>query len=157
MNNAITKVIIASDHAGLELKENIKELLVSIDIQIDDLGPFSDDSVDYPDYGIKLAQAVSKDANLKGIIICGSGIGMSITVNRFPAIRGALCSDIYTAKLSREHNDSNVLVLGGRVIGKGLACEIVNTWLATPFEGGRHQRRLDKIKDIDLSKLEGDS
>ncbi|MZH03213.1 MAG: RpiB/LacA/LacB family sugar-phosphate isomerase, partial [Nitrospinae bacterium] len=87
----------------------------------------------------------------RGIVICGTGIGMSIVVNRYPGIRGTLCSDVFTAKLCREHNDSNILVMGGRVIGKGLAAEIVNTWLNTPFEGGRHQRRLDKINQIDAS------
>ena len=157
MNKLINDIVIASDHAGFELKEEIKKSLLSNGFKCLDLGPSDTLSVDYPDYGIKLAQAVSNDTNRKGIIICGTGIGMSIVVNRFPAIRGALCSDLDTAKLSREHNDSNVLILGGRLINKGLANEIVKTWLATPFEGGRHQRRLDKIKDIDHSKLEGDS
>jgi ribose 5-phosphate isomerase B len=90
----------------------------------------------------------------RGIVICGTGIGMSIVVNRYPGIRGTLCADIFTAKLCREHNDSNILVLGGRIIGKGLAAEIVNTWLNTPFEGGRHQRRLDKINQINTSPKE---
>jgi len=118
---------------------------------VDDLGPYSGDSVDYPDFGIKLAEEVSGGKVERGIVICGTGIGMSIVVNRFPGIRGTLCSDLFTAKLCREHNDSNILVLGGKVIGKGLAAEIVNTWLNTPFEGGRHQRRLDKINQIDAS------
>jgi ribose 5-phosphate isomerase B len=157
MNNVINRVIIASDHAGFDLKEDIKNLILNDAFDVDDLGPLNSDSVDYPDYAIKLAKMVKLDKSLAGIIICGTGVGMSITVNRFPDIRGALCSDVYTAKLSREHNDSNVLILGSRVIGKGLAYEIVKTWLSTPFEGGRHQRRLDKINDIDLSKLEGDS
>ena len=157
MNNFVKKVVLASDHAGYELKEYIRDLALNDGFNIHDLGPLNADSVDYPDYAIKLAKMVKLDKSLGGIIICGTGIGMSITVNRFPDIRGALCSDVYTAKLSREHNDSNVLILGSRVIGKGLAYEIVKTWLATPFEGGRHQRRLDKINDIDLSNLEGDS
>lgn len=117
---------------------------------IEDLGPPNNESVDYPDYGIKLAQAIVAQKAERGILVCGTGVGMSITVNRFPEIRGALCSDIYTAKLCREHNDSNVLVLAGRVVGVGLAQEIVRTWLNTAFEGGRHQRRLDKIEQIDL-------
>ena len=117
---------------------------------IEDLGPPNTESVDYPDYGIKLAQAIVAQKAERGILVCGTGVGMSITVNRFPEIRGALCSDIYTAKLCREHNDSNVLVLAGRVVGVGLAQEIVRTWLNTAFEGGRHQRRLDKIEQIDL-------
>ena len=115
------------------------------------MGPHSGDSVDYPDYGIKLAEAVAEKKVDRGIVICGTGIGMSIVVNRYPGIRGTLCSDVFTAKLCREHNDSNILIMGGRVIGKGLAAEIVNTWLNTPFEGGRHQRRLDKINQIDAS------
>ena len=119
--------------------------------EIDDLGPSSSDSVDYPDYGIKLAQAVVEQKVERGIVICGTGVGMSIVVNRFPGIRGTLCSDVYTAKMCREHNDSNILIMGGRVIGKELALEIVGIWLKTHFEGGRHQRRLDKINEIDAN------
>jgi ribose 5-phosphate isomerase B len=118
---------------------------------VDDLGPHNGSAVDYPDYGIKLAEAVADKKVERGIVICGTGIGMSIVVNRYPGIRGTLCSDLFTAKLCREHNDSNILIMGGRVIGVGLAAEIVNTWLNTPFEGGRHQRRLDKITQIDAS------
>ena len=113
------------------------------------MGPHNSDSVDYPDYGIKVAQAVIKKELERGIIICGTGIGMSIVVNRFPGIRGTLCSDVFTAKLCRKHNDSNVLILGGHVVGVGLAMEIVKTWMNTPFEGGRHKRRLNKIELID--------
>lgn len=155
MNRKINKFAIASDHAGYELKESLKRSLKEEGIELMDLGPQNSDSVDYPDYGIKLAKAVAEDDGVNGIVICGTGIGMSIVVNRFPGIRGTLCSDVYTAKLCREHNDSNILILGGRVVGKGLALEIVKTWLSTPFEGGRHQKRLDKIKDIDLMLLEG--
>jgi ribose 5-phosphate isomerase B len=144
------KIAIASDHAGYDLKLILIAFLIQEGREIEDLGPINSDSVDYPDYGIKLAQTIVDQKADKGILVCGTGIGMSITVNRFPEIRGALCSDLYTAKLCREHNDSNVLVLAGRVIGIGLAQEIVRTWLNTPFEGGRHQRRLDKIEQIDL-------
>ena len=143
------KIAIASDHGGFELKEFIISHLLSTDWDVDDLGPHSGDSVDYPDFGIKLAKAVSEKKIGRGIVICGTGIGMSIVVNRYPRIRGALCTDLFTAKLCREHNDSNILVMGGRVVGKGLAIEIVNTWLNTPFSGGRHQKRLDKIDQID--------
>ena len=143
------KIAIASDHGGFELKESIISHLLSTDWDVDDLGPHSGDSVDYPDFGIKLAEAVSEKKVGRGIVICGTGIGMSIVVNRYPRIRGALCTDLFTAKLCREHNDSNILVMGGRVVGKGLAIEIVNTWLNTPFSGGRHQKRLDKIYQID--------
>lgn len=155
MNRKINKFAIACDHAGFELKESLKSSLKEDGIELLDLGPQNSDSVDYPDYGIKLAKAVSEDSGMNGIVICGTGIGMSIVVNRFPGIRGTLCNDVYTAKLCREHNDSNILILGGRVVGKGLALEIVKTWLSTPFEGGRHQKRLDKIKEIDLMLLEG--
>ena len=143
------KIAIASDHGGFELKECIISHLLNTDWDVDDLGPHSGDSVDYPDFGIKIAEAVSEKKVERGIVICGTGIGMSIVVNRYPQIRGALCTDLFTAKLCREHNDSNILVMGGRVIGKGLATEIVNTWLKTPFSGGRHQKRLDKIDQID--------
>ena len=145
------KIAIASDHGGYDLKESIIAHLLNTDWKVDDLGPYSGGSVDYPDFGIKLAEEVSGGKVERGIVICGTGIGMSIVVNRFPGIRGTLCSDLFTAKLCREHNDSNILIMGGRVIGKGLAAEIVNTWLNTDFEGGRHQRRLDKINQIDAS------
>ena len=140
------KLYISSDHAGFDLKEYVKGFLAQSGQQIEDLGPEDTQSVDYPDYGIKLALALTEDPEGIGILVCGTGIGMSMVVNRFPRIRGALCHEIYTAKMSRAHNDANVLILGGRVIGKGLAEDIVSTWLDTPFEGGRHQRRVDKIE-----------
>ena len=145
------KIALASDHGGFDLKESVIAHLLNTGWEVDDLGPHTGDSVDYPDYGIKLAEAVAEKRVQRGIVICGTGIGMSIVVNRYPGIRGTLCSDLFTAKLCREHNDSNILIMGGRVIGKGLAAAIVNTWLNTPFEGGRHQRRLDKINQIDAS------
>ena len=145
------KIAIASDHAGYDLKQVIIGLLRTENFEVVDLGPENSDSVDYPDYGFSLAKEVVEKRVERAIVICGTGIGMSIVVNRFPGIRGTLCSDLFTAKLCREHNDSNILIMGGRVIGKGLAAEIVNTWLNTPFEGGRHQRRLDKINQIDAS------
>lgn len=143
------KIGIASDHGGFELKESIISHLLKNNWDVDDLGPHNKDPVDYPDYGIKLAEAVSLKKVGRGIVICGTGIGMSIVVNRYPGIRGALCTDLFTAKLCREHNDANILIMGGRVLGKGLAAEIVNIWLNTPFSGGRHQKRLDKIDQID--------
>ena len=143
------KIVIASDHGGFDLKENIIAFLLKKGLEIDNLGAHSTDSVDYPDYGIKLAQAITDKKFVRGILICGTGVGMSIVVNRFPGIRGTLCSDVYTAKMCREHNDSNVLIMGGRVIEVSLAIEILETWLNTESEGGRHQRRLDKIKNID--------
>ena len=144
----INNLVIASDHAGYDLKEGVKKFLKELGISAEDLGTNTSEPVDYPDFGLKLAKAVSNQKVEHGIIICGTGIGMSIVVNRFPGIRGTLCMDVYTAKLCREHNDSNILIMGGRVVGQGLANEIVKTWLTTPFEGGRHKRRLDKINDI---------
>ena len=143
------KIAIASDHGGFELKESIITFLLKKGWEVDNLGAPSTDSVDYPDYGIKVAKAIIDKKFVRGILICGTGVGMSIVVNRFPGIRGTLCSDVYTAKMCREHNDSNVLIMGGRVIGVSLAMEILDIWLNTEFEGGRHQRRLDKIKEID--------
>jgi ribose 5-phosphate isomerase B len=145
------KIAIASDHGGFELKETVIAHLLNDGWEIDDLGPNNEDSVDYPDYGVKLAKIITNKKVESGIIICGTGVGMSIVVNRFPGIRGALCSDIYTAKMCRKHNDSNILIMGGRIIGKGLASEIVDTWLNTAFEGGRHQKRLDKINEINAN------
>ena len=145
------KIAIASDHGGFDLKENIIAFLLKKGLEIDNLGAHSTDSVDYPDYGIKLPQAITDKKFVRGILICGTGVGMSIVVNRFPGIRGTLCSDVYTAKMCREHNDSNVLIMGGRVIEVSLAIEILETWLNTEFEGGRHKRRLDKIKEIDAN------
>jgi len=145
------KIAIASDHGGFDLKESIIAFLLKKGLEIDNLGAHSTDSVDYPDYGIKLAQAIIDKKFVRGILICGTGVGMSIVVNRFPGIRGTLCSDVYTAKMCREHNDSNILIMGGRVIEVDLAIEILDTWLNTEFEGGRHQRRLDKINEIDTN------
>ena len=147
------KLAIASDHAGFELKESIIAYLRDKGVELEDFGPVNRDRVDYPDYGISIAKAIQGKKVDRGIVICGTGVGMSIVVNRFPGIRGTLCSDLYTTKMCREHNDSNILIMGGRVIGKGLAEEIVTMWLDTPFAGGRHQKRLDKIEDIDR-KLE---
>ena len=145
------KISIASDHGGFNLKEDISLFLNQLGFEVNDLGPSNSNAVDYPDYGISIATYISDNIDTRGIVICGTGVGMSIVVNRFPGIRGALCSDIYTAKLSREHNDSNLLVMGGRVVGVGLAREIVQVWLNTPFEGGRHKKRLDKITQFEKS------
>ncbi len=144
---------LASDHGGFELKKEVKTLLVSNGFDPIDLGPFNGDSVDYPDFGILLADKVSKGELEKGILICGTGIGMSIVANKFAGVRAALVHDLYTARLSREHNDANVLVMGGRVVDKDLANEIASVWLSTPFQGGRHQRRLDKIKALENEKF----
>ncbi len=144
-------IAIASDHGGFSLKVDIVSFLKELGYEVNDMGPKNQNSVDYPDYGIRIAQAVTQNTDSRGIVICGTGIGMSIVVNRFPGIRGTLCSDLYTAKLCRGHNDSNILIMGGRVVGHGLAREIVKVWLSTPFDGGRHQKRLDKINQFDKS------
>jgi ribose 5-phosphate isomerase B len=146
------KLAIGCDHGGFELKEEILKFLKTVsNIQVSDFGPAGKDSVDYPDFGAKVSGAVSKGAMDRGILICGTGIGMSIVANRFPGVRAALCHDHFTAQMSREHNDANLLVMGERVIGKGVALEMVKTWLDTEFAGGRHQKRLDKITDIEKS------
>ena len=141
-------IVIGSDHAAYALKEKIKAFLIERSIDVEDVGCYSEDSVDYPDVGIKLAAMVSSGKFDKGILMCGTGIGMSMVANKFPHVRAALCADIFSAVMSRRHNDSNILVLGGRVIGDILAMEIVKVWLETPFDGGRHQRRLEKFDKL---------
>ncbi len=152
---SVTPIAIGSDHAGLELKEHLKELLRSLGFEPVDYGTKDDCSVDYPDFGEKVSSAVSSGEVSRGILICGTGLGMSIVANKFPGVRATLCHDEYTARMSREHNDSNILVLGGRVIEKDRAVNIVKIWLETPFEGGRHSRRLEKIKIIEQRLLNG--
>lgn len=143
------KLAIGCDHGGWELKEEILKFLNKIaNIEVVDYGTHGKDSVDYPDYGRKISEAVSRGTADRGVLICGTGIGMSIVANRFPKVRAALCHDHFTARMSRLHNDANILVMGERVIGKGVACEMVKTWLETEFEGGRHQKRLDKIGEL---------
>ena len=141
-------IVIGSDHAAYALKEKVKAFLIERSIDVEDVGCHSEDSVDYPDVGIKLASMVSSGKFDKGILMCGTGIGMSMVANKFPHVRAALCADIFSAIMSRRHNDSNILVMGGRVIGDILAMEIVKIWLETPFYGGRHQRRLEKFDEI---------
>jgi ribose 5-phosphate isomerase B len=134
------------------LKEEIIKYLKTIkDIELVDYGTVGTDPVDYPDFGKKVAQAVSGKHADRGILICGTGIGMSIVANRYPGVRAALCHDHFTARMSRLHNDANVLVMGERVVGKGVAMEILKAWLETKFEAGRHQKRLDKIQEIEQS------
>ena len=140
---------LACDHGGFELKEELKALLRSIHIDPIDMGTFNEGSVDYPDFGILVAEKVSKGELERGILICGTGIGMSIVANKFPGVRAALANDLYSSRCSREHNDANILVLGGRIIGKDLAKEIVRVWLETPFAGGRHKKRLEKIETLE--------
>jgi ribose 5-phosphate isomerase B len=144
---------LACDHGGFELKEELKTFLKSLGIELIDMGTFNEDSVDYPDFGVLVAEKVSRGELEKGILICGTGIGMSIVANKFPRIRAALVNDLYSSRCSREHNDANILIIGGRIIGKELAKEIVKVWLETPFAGGRHQRRLEKIEALEKEKF----
>ena len=140
---------IGSDHGGLELKEAVKSALVSRGMDITDYGTDNGDSVDYPDFAEKVAGAVSRGEVTQGILVCGTGIGMSIVANKFPGVRAALATDEFMAQMAKEHNNANILVLGGRVLSMDLAIKMVNAWLDTPYEGGRHQRRLDKIAQVE--------
>jgi RpiB/LacA/LacB family sugar-phosphate isomerase len=139
------KIAVGSDHAGFELKEYVKAILLERQETVTDVGTNGTESVDYADFGLKVAELVSRGEAEKGILVCGTGIGMSIIANKVKGVRASLIFDLYTAIQSRRHLDANILVLGGRVTGKGLAEEIVRAWLDTPFEGGRHQKRIDKI------------
>jgi ribose 5-phosphate isomerase B len=140
---------LACDHAGFDLKEELKAFLKSLGVKAIDMGTFNEDSVDYPDFGILVAEKVSRGELEKGILICGTGIGMSMVANKFPRIRAAVANDLYSSRCSREHNDANILIIGGRIVGKDLAKEIVKVWLETPFAGGRHKRRIEKIEALE--------
>ena len=141
------KVIIGSDHGGFNLKNTIVSDLKEKGVEITDFGPESNNSVDYPDFAKPLAEKVAAGEYDKGILICGTGIGMSISANKVKGIRCALVHDTFSARATREHNDSNILAMGERVIGKGLASDIVDIWLNTEFEGGRHEKRVRKIDE----------
>lgn len=147
------RIAIASDHGGYLLKEELKAALVDWGFQTVDVGCSSLASVDYVDYAAQAVETVLSGECERAILICGTGIGMSIAANKFPGIRAALCHDHFSAQATREHNDSNVLCLGARVIGYGLAESIVKAWLNTEFSGGRHQRRIDKITSIEKRYL----
>lgn len=142
-------IVIGSDHGGLSLKTALKSYLTRRNIVVSDAGTETDASVDYPDFGLKVAEQVAAGSFDLGILICGTGIGMSITANKVPGIRAALVTDVFMARMAREHNNANVLVLGGRVLDEQKACDLVGAWLDATFEGGRHQGRLDKITDIE--------
>ncbi|MBI2996051.1 MAG: ribose 5-phosphate isomerase B [Candidatus Melainabacteria bacterium] len=143
------KIAIGADHAGFELKEKIKKTLESMEYQIIDFGTNSTDAVDYPLIAKALATSVSNKNQNRGILVCGTGIGMSIAANKIKGIIATHCYDLETAKLSREHNNSNILTLGGRITDHELAKEIVKIWLETKFEGGRHQRRIQEIRELE--------
>jgi ribose 5-phosphate isomerase B len=139
------KVALGADHAGYPMKERVKAFLQELGVAFEDLGTHSEESVDYTDFGKGVARKVSDGSCERGILICGTGLGMSMAANRFRGVRAALANDLFSAIMSRRHNDANILVIGGRLIGDTLARQLVKTWLETPFDGGRHQRRLEKM------------
>ncbi len=141
-------IIISSDHAGYDLKEHIKSQLDAMGVAYDDIGTTDTQSTDYPMWAGRVAKAVAQGEHRRGITMCGTGLGASMAANRFKGVRAALCSTAQMARLSRQHNDSNVLVLGGRITAPETAAEILKAWLETPFEGGRHQRRTRQLDEI---------
>jgi ribose 5-phosphate isomerase B len=148
-------LFIGSDHGGLEMKEELVKVLASRNLPVNDCGTTNGDSVDYPDFAEKVAGAVSRGEAERGILVCGTGIGMSIVANKFPGVRAALATDEFMAQMAKEHNNANILVLGGRVLSVGLATKMVNVWLDTAYEGGRHQLRLDKISQVEAAVRSG--
>ena len=144
------KITIGSDHGAVELKEEVKKVLAEFaGVEVKDVGTFGTASVDYPDIAEKVCADVVSGAADRGIVLCGTGMGISIAANKIKGIRCALCNDVYSAKMSREHNNSNVLAMGGRVLGFGPAGEIVRAWMTTDFAGGRHERRVNKIMALE--------
>ncbi|SDW45575.1 ribose-5-phosphate isomerase [Marinococcus luteus] len=143
------KVALGADHGGYELKEEIKSVLDEAGVEYEDLGCDCSDSVDYPDYAVPVAEKVTAGEVDRGILVCGTGIGMSIAANKVNGIRCALVHDVFSAKMTRAHNDSNVLAMGARVVGSGLAGEIVKAWISTEHEGGRHADRIQKVAAIE--------
>jgi len=151
------RLAIGSDHGGYILKELIKEYLARrTDVYVEDFGTYDSQAVDYPDFAVKVARAVASSEFDRGILCCGTGIGVAITANKVPGIRAAVCGDTFSARASREHNDANVLCLGERVTGPGLALEILKVWLESEFARGRHQRRVEKIKAIERQYFKGE-
>lgn len=144
------KITIGSDHGAVELKEEVKSILSEFkDIEVNDIGTFGTTSVDYPDIARVVCQTIVDGSADRGIVLCGTGIGISIAANKIKGIRAALCNDVYSARMSREHNNANVLAMGGRVMGFGPAGEIVRVWVTTEFAGGRHERRVGKIMALE--------
>jgi ribose 5-phosphate isomerase B len=146
---SMKKLILGADHAGFALKESLKSSLAGLGVAVTDIGPESADPVDYPDFGRRVAAEVSSGAFSRGVLVCGSGVGMAIVANKHPRVRAALCLDVETAELSRRHNDTNVLCLAGRKTNPEEAIKIVTVWLKTAFEGGRHNLRIEKIREIE--------
>jgi ribose 5-phosphate isomerase B len=147
------RIAIGADHAGFLLKEHLKQTLTRLGHTIEDLGTSSEAAVDYPPICFAVGRAVTEGRAERGIVLGGSGQGEQIAANKVAGVRAALCNDLYTARLSRQHNDANVLSMGGRIVAFGLADEILALWLDTPFEGGRHQRRLDQISEAERSRV----
>ena len=148
------RIAIGSDHAGFNLKQHLVRLLTKLGHDVDDRGTHSEATVDYPAICADVARAVTSGSAQRGIVIGGSGQGEQIAANKVAGVRAALCNDLYTARMSREHNDANVLAMGGRIVAPGLADEIVTLWLSATFEGGRHQQRLDQIREIEESRAQ---
>lgn len=138
------KLIVGSDHAGLDLKRELLGVAAELGYEVVDLGTHASDSTDYPDYAHQVSNAVARGEGL-GLLVCGTGIGMSMAANRHRGVRAALCGDVFSASMARKHNDANVICIGARVVGTGLAAEILRAFLSAEFEGGRHQRRVQKI------------
>ncbi|WP_446898298.1 ribose 5-phosphate isomerase B [Clostridium sp. LBM24168] len=143
------KIALGSDHAGFPLKKEIMKHLKAKNIEFKDFGTFSEDSCDYPDYGQKVGEQVASKNYEFGILVCGTGIGISIAANKIPGIRAAVCGDTFSAHACREHNNANILALGQRIVGTGLAMDIVDAFLNAEFQGGRHERRVNKISEIE--------
>ena len=149
------RLIAGSDHAGLLLRAEAVKVAREVGLEVEDLGPFSSESVDYPDYARKVGEAVGSGRARLGVLVCGSGIGMSIAANKVPGVRAALCTTEYEARMARLHNDANVLCIGERVVGLGLGGAIVKAFLETRFEGGRHARRVEKMMAMEKERSEG--
>ncbi|MFQ5707350.1 MAG: ribose 5-phosphate isomerase B [bacterium] len=148
-NSTTGKIVLGSDHAGFELKEHLKSFMAEVGYEVEDVGTFSQDSVDYPDIALAVAQKVAQNHRCRGVIIDGAGVGSAMAANKVSGVRAATCHDVYTARNSRMHNDANVLTLGSRVLGIDVAKDILRVWLQTDFGGGRHKRRVDKIMAIE--------
>jgi ribose 5-phosphate isomerase B len=147
------KIALGSDHAGFELKEEMKKFLSQNKYDYKDFGTYNEESCDYPDYAVKVCNAMLKEGYDRGVLVCGTGIGMSIAANKFKGIYAALVDNSFSARMTRSHNDSNVLVLPGRLIGKDLGRDIIKIWLETKYEGGRHDKRVNKIKEIEKTEM----
>lgn len=143
------KIAIGADHAGFALKEKVREYLISKGYEVEDHGTDSTEAVDYPDFAERVATRVAAKEAAFGVLMCGTGLGVAMSANKVPGIRAAPCNDTLSARMAREHNDANVLAMGGRLLDEATARKILDTWLSTPFAGGRHQRRVDKIAGID--------